>query len=202
MVAYLFVFLAMFEALKLLDRNLFLKINSMHTPFMDGLMWFMSRNEPTIFVILAVAFIFYKKFSLKKAVEFILGCAIVFACTDLSTNVIKHNVQRYRPTHNLEIKEQVHIVNDYHGGKYGFFSAHAANSFGIITFIFFCARRMAVRYRLLIFIYPLVVGYSRLYLGVHYPSDIFIGAVSGLLFGGLVYSIMNRYFLKLDEAHS
>lgn len=182
----------------MLDRNLLLKINSMHTPFLDGMMWFMSYTWPTILIVMVVALLFYRKYSQKKAIEFLLGCAIVFACTDLSTNVIKHNVKRYRPTHNLEIKEQVHIVNDYSGGKYGFYSSHAANAFGVITYIFFCIHWVKRKPRLLIFIYPLVVAYSRMYLGVHYPSDIFIGALFGLFFGYIVYNIVNKHFLKLN----
>lgn len=170
----------------------------MHTPFMDGMMWFMSYTWPTIAIIFATAFIFYKKYSLKKAAEFVLGCAIVFACCDFSSNVIKHSVKRYRPTHNLEIKDKIHVVNDYHGGTYTFFSGHAANTFGIITYIFFCIHWLNKKYRLYFFVYPLVVVYSRMYLGVHYPSDILTGTITGLFFGWLVYRIMNRYFLQLD----
>jgi undecaprenyl-diphosphatase len=128
-----------------------------------------------------------------------VGCAIVVACTDLSTNVIKHAVKRYRPTHNLEIKDRVRVVNDYHGGKYGFFSAHAANTFGAITFIFFSVHWVDKKYRLLFFLFPLIVIYSRLYLGVHYPSDILTGIISGLFFGRVVFVIMNKHFLKLHE---
>jgi undecaprenyl-diphosphatase len=153
-------------------------------------------------IIFVVAFFFYKKYTPKKAVEFILGCAIVFACTDLSTNIIKHSVKRYRPSHNIEIQKQIHIVNDYHGGQYGFFSGHAANTFGIITFIFLCVHWVPYKYRLFFFIYPVIVVYSRMYLGVHYPSDIAVGIASGLAFGTLVYAIMNRYFLKLDAEKS
>jgi len=162
-------------------------------------MWYMSETWPTIIIILAVAFAFYKKFSAKKAIEFLLGCAIVFACADLSSNLIKHQVKRYRPTHNLEIKEQIHIVRDYHGGKYTFFSGHSANTFGVITFIFFCLTWVRARYRVLIFLYSLVVVYSRMYLGVHYPSDVFVGMVDGILFATLTYYIMNTYFFKANE---
>ena len=172
----------------------------MHTPFMDGMMFFVSHNTwPLILIILLAAFVFYRKYSLKKAVEFTVGCALVFATTDLSTNLVKHAVKRYRPTHNLEIKSQVRVVNDYHGGKYGFFSAHAANNFSIITYIFLCIHWLKKNYKLFIFVYPTLIVYSRAYLGVHYPSDVFIGTISGLFFGWLGYKIMNKHFLKLDE---
>jgi undecaprenyl-diphosphatase len=189
----------MFEALKELDRALLLEINSHHHPTADQVMWFFSLTWPTIFIVAATAFYFYRKFNSRKALEFILGCSIVFACADLSSNSIKHSVKRYRPTHNLEIREKVHVVNDYRGGKYTFFSGHASNTFGVITFIFLCLRQIPLRKRLLIFIYPLTVIYSRMYLGVHYPSDVFTGTMAGLLFGTLVFSIMNKHFLKLDE---
>jgi len=188
----------MFEALKALDRALLLKINAHHHPWVDELMWFFSLTWPTILIVLAGAFYFYRKFSPRKAMEFILGCAIVFACADLTSNSIKHSVKRYRPTHNLEIREQVRVVNDYRGGKYTFFSGHASNTFGVITFIFLCLQQIPFKRRLLLFIYPLLVVYSRMYLGVHYPSDIVTGTAVGLLFGSLVFSIMNKHFLKLN----
>jgi len=192
----------MLDWLELLDRTLFLKINSLHTPLLDTFMWHMSKSWHTYLIVFVVAYSFYKKFSLKKAAEFVLGCAIVVACADMSANMIKHNVQRYRPTHNLEIKKQVHIVNEYSGGTYGFISSHAANTFGLITFMFFCVKWVRPRYKFLLYLYPLTVAYSRVYLGVHYPSDIFAGMLDGLLFGTLVYFVMNKYFFKTDAQKS
>lgn len=190
----------MIESLELFDRWLLLAINAFHTPLMDTFMWYISKTWPTIAVVLAVAFAFYKKYSPKKMMEFLVGCAIVFACTDLSSNLIKHGVKRYRPTHNLEIKTQVHVINDYHGGQYGFVSGHAANTFGAITFIYLCIHWLQRKYKIWLFLLPVVVCYSRMYLGVHYPSDILCGTLIGIFFGMLVYRIMNTHFLKLDES--
>lgn len=186
----------MLESLKTLDRYLLLKINSLHTPLLDSFMWYMSESWHTYLIVIALGFVFYKKFSVKKALEFVVGCAIVVACTDLSTNLIKHNVKRYRPTHNLEIKSEVHIVRDYRGGEYGFFSSHSANTFGLTAFAFLCITWVNKRYKLLWFLYPALISYSRMYLGVHYPSEVFTGMISGLLFGTLIYYLMNNYFFS------
>jgi undecaprenyl-diphosphatase len=190
----------MFETLEMLDRALLLKINTMHTPLMDVFMWEMSKTWHTFVFILIVAFGLYKKFSPKKAVEFVLGCALVFACTDFSSNMVKHSVKRYRPTYNLEIKTQIHKVNNYEGGTFGFFSGHAANTLGITCFIFLCLHWVQKKYRYLLFIYPLLICYSRMYLGVHYPSDIIVGILDGLVFANLLYFLMNKYFFKIDAA--
>jgi undecaprenyl-diphosphatase len=188
----------MFETLKMFDRALFLKINSLHSPLMDTFMWGMSLSWHTYLFVLIIAFAFYKKYNVKTAAEFILGCALVVACADFSSNLAKNGVKRYRPSHNLEIKAQIHLVDKYDGGKFGFFSAHTANSFGVTTFVFLCIHWLQRKYKYLLFIYPLLICYSRIYLGVHYPSDIFAGIVVGFIFGCLLYLIMKKYFFKFD----
>lgn len=189
----------MIQNFELLDRALLLKINAFHTPLLDAFMWSMSQSWHTYLFVFVIAFAFYKKYNLKKAVEIVLGIGIVIACADLSSNAVKHAVKRYRPTHNTEITNHVRTVNDYKGGQFGFFSGHAANSFGIITFVFLGIHWLSKKWRLLLFIYPIIISYSRMYLGVHYPSDILFGMLDGVLFGTITYFIMNRHFLKLDE---
>src|SRR5688572_1515760 len=118
----------MLQWLNQLDRDVLLAINNMHHPYLDEVMWFFSLSWPVYLFVLLFAYGFYRRYQLKKAIEFLLGCAMVVACTDVTTNLVKHNVKRFRPTHNLEISQRLHLVNDYQGGKYGFFSAHAANT--------------------------------------------------------------------------
>jgi len=189
----------MFESLKTLDRNLLLSINSTHSPTLDVIMWYASKTWPTVILVLFIAYFVYRKFKLKRAMEFILGCALVAATADLTSNTVKHGFKRYRPTHNLEIREKIHLVNNYQGGQYGFFSGHATTTFGVCTFIILCVNWLQRRYMFLIVLWALLVVYSRMYLGVHYPSDILIGIITGVLFGWLGFIIMNTFFMKLDE---
>ena len=161
-------------------------------------MWYASESWHTYFLVAIIAYSVYRKSTPRRMLEFLLGCAIVVACADLSTNVIKHSVKRYRPSHNLEIKSEIHSVRDYKGGEYGFYSSHSANTFGLVTFMFFFINWIQRRYKFLLFFYPALVAYSRMYLGVHYPSDVFIGMLAGLFFGTLIYKFMNSYFFKND----
>jgi undecaprenyl-diphosphatase len=192
----------MLERLKHIDLELFWFINSSHSAFTDQLMWQLSKDWPTVLFVIVFLIYVYRKSKIKTTASVLLGVLLTVACTDLSTNIIKHNVKRYRPSHNLEIKERVHLVNNYKGGTFGFFSSHAANAFGIITFLFLLSKHLGLRYRYLFFLYPFVVSLSRVYLGVHYPSDVFVGACSGLLFGSLIYTIVLKYFVKFDHANA
>lgn len=187
--------------LELYDRKLLLKINSIHNESLDWLMWQYSE----IYIFLPIAFIllffYYKRYQLRNTVALLLCCAISVAFTDLSCNVIKHSVKRYRPTHNLEIKDQLHLVKEkngefYRGGKYGFFSAHAANTVGVTTLLFLAASWVPRRMRFLFFLIPFMILYSRVYIGAHYPSDVMVGAVHGVLMGYLTFIIFRKYFFK------
>jgi undecaprenyl-diphosphatase len=189
----------MLESLEKLDRMIFLQINGSHGAVLDSVMWQLSESWHTYTFVSLVAFYVYKKVNLKRAVEFLMGIAIVIACSDLSANAVKYSVKRYRPTHNTEIQAQVHTVNDYRGGQYGFFSSHAANSFGITTFIFLGLAAFRKKWHPVIFVYPLLIGYSRIYLGVHYPLDILAGAMCGVFFALVIHQVMVKHFFSKHE---
>ena len=100
--------------------------------------------------------------------------------------MFKNFFERFRPCHDNQISSYVRLVKQNCGGLYSFFSAHASNSFALATFFFFVYNKIIQRKIILFFILALLVSYSRVYIGVHYPLDIisgsFFGFISGFVF--------------------
>jgi len=127
----------------------------------------------------------------------ILFVVIAVILSDKISVLIKIMVERPRPTHNPEIANIVHIVNDYRGGMYGFVSSHAANVFCVATFIAYELK--SVKWSLFLIVWATVVSYSRIYLGVHYPLDIIFGAVLGALTGTQCFVFKVQTAVKIDR---
>lgn len=184
-----------------IDRDLFLWLNGMNTPFMDPIMWYISQAWSWTPLFLFIAYYAFKKGGFKLLLLVVAGAGISVAITDpVSVHLFKNVFQRYRPSHNLEIKDLVHAVKRpggdfYHGGKYGFISSHAANFMGIGIYLILILRRFS-RFWWLLLGWVALIGYSRIYLGVHYPLDIAVGFIVGALAGILVYQIVKRVKIK------
>lgn len=187
----------MIEKLQELDRQLFLFLNGLHQPWLDLPMYYMSQGPFWIPVYLWLLWMVAKTYNWKMALWSLAGIALVITFADRgSVELFKEVFRRYRPTHNLEIGSMVHTVNGYRGGKYGFISSHASNFFGIATFVFLLVRERFTKTAWLVFPWAGLIVYTRIYLGVHYPSDIFVGAVYGILCGVVAYLIFYLIFLK------
>ncbi|MBS1634980.1 MAG: phosphatase PAP2 family protein [Bacteroidetes bacterium] len=186
----------MIEKLEQIDRSLFLWLNGKHAPALDVCMYYVSAIF--IFTPLFIWWFYeaYKLMNARKLFVMIVMMGLVIVLADQSSNRVKHAVQRYRPTHNIEIGPQVHIVNGYKGGQYGFFSGHAANTFGIAMFVYLMFKGKKRIFRMIPFIWAILTSYSRIYLGVHYPSDIFVGMCTGLLWGFLMYRLADWLTVK------
>ena len=126
------------------------------------------------------------------------GLCVLLAGT-VDDMIVKPTVARWRPTHDPQIGMLVDIVDGYRGGKYGFFSAHASNTFSIA--VFFC---WLIRCRLLstaLVIWSLTNCWTRMYLGVHFPGDILVGLTWGFIVGSFVYFLFYRVTRRLSSAH-
>ncbi|MGM9868684.1 MAG: phosphatase PAP2 family protein [Sodaliphilus sp.] len=169
----------MLSYLQQLDASLLVAINGWHCPFADQLMWLISGKFSSALILIAVLALPLRKGNWKNALTLLIAIALVVIIADrVSSGIIKPLVERLRPTHNPDLQALVHVVNDYRGGKYGFVSSHAANMFGIATFVALVVRN---RYTWLCLLsWAAIVSYSRIYLGVHYPGDILGGMLVGI----------------------
>jgi undecaprenyl-diphosphatase len=168
------------------DQQLFLFFNSFNSPFWDKVMFAVSSI--IIWVPLYITILIYLGITYKRKF-FIILLFIILAVTltDQSALLIKNLTQRLRPCHEPELAGLVHIVNNKCGGQFSFVSGHAANAFNVaLISLLFIRKRW---YSISIVIWALVVGYSRIYLGVHYPGDFLCGSLLGAFIGWSIYSL-------------
>jgi undecaprenyl-diphosphatase len=180
----------MIEFLKQLDTSILLFLNSLHSPFWDKVMWFVSGRIEWIPLYLVLAGWVVYKFRWRSVVIIIFVIILIIASDQTSVHLFKEVFHRPRPCKNIDIQHLVHLVNDYCSGKYGFVSSHAANTFALATFTSLLFRNKI--YSWFIFFWATVVSYSRIYLGVHYPGDVLGGMLLGISLGILFYWLYVR----------
>jgi undecaprenyl-diphosphatase len=174
------------NALEHLDQQLFLFLNSLHSPFFDQLMHAISGR--LIWVPLYLAILIWLGKTYKRKFLIILLCIIIAATlSDQLSVAIKNLVMRLRPCLEPGLKGMVHLFKGECGGMYSFVSSHATNSFDVaLLSLLFIRKRW---YTISILIWASVIGYSRIYLGVHYPGDVICGSMLGALIGWSVYNL-------------
>ena len=186
----------MIEYLESIDIAIVQMVNGWNTPFLDEVMWIVSGRLTWIPLYVLLVYLAIRQSGWKAGLLF-LGCvALSVVLADfISTQGMKEVIQRYRPSHNLDIKDHLHYYqigwgDYYRGGLYGFVSSHAANFFAIAVFsMSFLIDDKKWLYPLLILV-AVLVSFSRIYLGVHYFSDVFVGAVLGMLIALGIYQFV------------
>ncbi len=190
----------MLEQLIEWDKELLVFLNSFHTPWLDPVMLLITK---TAFWIPLYAFLIYLMFrNFKKETWFILigATVIIILCDQITSTFMKPYFARLRPSQDPTMAGLLHHVNGYKGGLYGFSSGHAANTIGVALFVWLTLRPV---YKWIgwIFLWAALMTYTRIYLGVHFPGDIIVGATIGLGCGLLGYKLSSylRKRFKLNQ---
>lgn len=183
----------MLEKLIQLDKQLLIFLNGLGSPAFDGLWLIITKQIYWIPLFLFLLYLVYKKIGAKQTLILLLFIAVLVAFTDQVTNLFKNHFQRLRPCNDTSVNTIIRIVKE--SNSFSFFSGHAANSMAVATFLFFNFRKQ-YRYFWLIFLWPLIFAYSRIYLGLHFPIDILTGYFFGTVFGFLLYKIYLKTIRK------
>lgn len=187
----------MLETLERLDKDLFLFLNDIHNSVADFLMFYITDTEfwfPFYGILLIVMF-----WKLKwDALPIVIGIIATLVISDqVTSGFMKPFFERFRPCHDPGIKHLVHLVDDC-GAPYGFASGHASNSFGLATFLWLTLRDKWAPV-VWMFAWAVLVSYSRIYVGVHYPADVIVGALVGVLAAYIIYKLYEWILPKIKK---
>ena len=176
----------MLEKLNKWDRELFIYLNSLGIEAYDDFWIFVTNIKHWIPLYVLFFILFFIAFHWKKAIFNSLFLLASFVATLAFTNLVKGIALRLRPNNDPELLEIIRILQT--PTNYSFFSGHASCSFAVTTFIVLSLREK-FKWIYIIYLWPVIFVMSRVYVGVHYPLDLIVGAIVGLLFGYIFYKL-------------
>jgi len=175
----------MLEEILKYDKEVFLMLNNLGGESWDGFWMFVTNKFSSIPLYLLLLFLSYKQIGLKKTGLLVLAVILMITTTNGLADFFKYGVQRLRPCFDTDVNELARLVKDTCGGKFGYFSAHAGNTMAVAVFFSILLKDKFHHIGIFLLVWAVFVSYSRIYIGVHFPLDVFTGMVIGLFFGWL-----------------
>jgi undecaprenyl-diphosphatase len=182
-----------------LDQALFLFLNGLHHPLLDDFFIFITKNKIAWAISFLVPIIYgFIKLKQRMILPFVMTLILFGVSDSFTSKVMKPGFERLRPCFQEGVKEQQRLIGyESCGGKYGFVSSHAANTFAFVTFLFFIFQSLSRKWGYF-YIYAFLIAYSRIYVGKHYPLDVIYGGLIGAILGLAFYKILLGLKKKLN----
>ena len=176
-----------------IDKETFIYLNSLGSSTFDNFWLLISDKKSSIPLYIFLIYFLKKNLNSKHFINSIIFIGLLILFTDQISGFFKDYYERLRPCHDQLIISKIRIVKESCGGLYSFFSSHASNSFALASFFYFLMSKKN-RYIKLLFVWALIVSYSRIYIGVHFPLDIICGTFFGLFSGYLFSWVLNKKY--------
>lgn len=179
-----------------MDETLLLLINGCHNDYWDEVMWMLTYRFTWIPLYFAIAYAVVRTVGWRRGLLFVVSVALTIVVADqVGSHIIRPWAERLRPSNvDNPLSSMIHLVHDYRGGAYGMPSCHAANTVGLLTIVCWQFRNRLLTCTLTLWMLSQI--YSRMYLGVHYPSDLLVGAVVGLVSGTLMAWVYRKSVVR------
>lgn len=178
------------------DKELLVFLNNLGSETFDPFWLFITNQFYLAPVFLFVFYLLWKKVGWRRLWIVLLFIALIIMVCDQTTNMFKYIFERLRPVNDLEINDQLRIL--IKRKSFSFFSGHASNSMATTLFLYLIFRKY-YKYAFLLFLFPLIFAYSRIYLGLHFPIDILTGYLFGALTGTIFYFIYKKYISEISN---
>lgn len=184
------------ETLSNIDSDIFLFLNGLHVDWLDKVMIAITQMWVWVPLYLLLIYWIVKQYG-KRCWWIFLAVGLVVLCSDqLSAHVCKPFFQRLRPCYNPDLQNLIYLPKGMAGGKYGFVSSHATNTFAVAAFLTAALRKKQNWMGVVLYLWAFVSSYSRIYLGFHYPGDILCGALLGILIGLILWKVFQLIVVK------
>ncbi|TAF33935.1 MAG: phosphatase PAP2 family protein [Cytophagales bacterium] len=180
------------KELESLDKSIFLWLNACHNPFFDILMSWITAKWTWLPLYAGLLWLWWQAY--QKQIWKLLVCIVllVLLADQTASGLLKPLIMRLRPCHDPDLEAWIHLVGNC-GGQYGFVSSHAANTFGLAMFCSLLHKPLAIKnLPLMMWFWAVLVSYSRVYVGVHFPADLIGGGLIGIFWAWVVVLLWRK----------